>query len=469
MAAVLAATPAGLGAQPAPTAGAAAAATAARDSLAGPCVGCPGDRHFALAAGEVVLAELLPYSTNRWLRHEPWERVGLRSWGRNLSHAWEWDTDHFVANQFAHPYSGNLFFNGARSNGYDFWSSAPFALAGSALWECFGETFRPSVNDLVNTTLGGITLGETTYRFACIILDNRSTGGERVWREIGAALVDPMRAFSRLVHGEIGRVGPNPADRLPSRVRGSLALGYQRVDVGPRRTAERGPDQAFTCFDLQYGDPLAGDVAHPFGAFRLDGTAAARGSGLLAQARALGFLAVHDLEQEGRSRQQLALALHYHYYNNRAFENGGQGVSAGLLSRYPIGGRSSLRTELWVTGLVLTALKSDYPADSTALANEDARDYDYGPGAGVRALARFEHGTRWFAELSYEPFWVRIASGVARDHRFRIATARWQIRVWRHLALGQRDLVYYRTGHYAGRATIGVRDLQAQGYAAWVF
>ncbi len=72
-----------------------------------------------------------------------------------------------------------MFFNAARTNGYSFWESAPFVLVGSYFWEMFAETQGPSLNDLVNTTLGGITLGEASYRLSQLILDDRARGGAR--------------------------------------------------------------------------------------------------------------------------------------------------------------------------------------------------------------------------------------------------------------------------------------------------
>ena len=66
----------------------------------------------------------------------------------------------------------------------------------------FGEVWAPSPNDLANTTLGGITLGEMLFRFSSLTLDNEATGSNRVVREVGAGLINPVRGFNRLVRGE---------------------------------------------------------------------------------------------------------------------------------------------------------------------------------------------------------------------------------------------------------------------------
>ena len=62
------------------------------------------------------------------------------------------DNDQFSTNLFAHPYHGNLYFNAARSNGLTFWESAPYAFAGSLMWEIAAEVEPPAINDLMATT-----------------------------------------------------------------------------------------------------------------------------------------------------------------------------------------------------------------------------------------------------------------------------------------------------------------------------
>jgi hypothetical protein len=67
---------------------------------------------------------------------------------------------------FAHPFHGSLYFSAARTNGFNYWASVPFAIAGSFLWECCGETHPPSINDWIATSIGGAAIGETTYRLS---------------------------------------------------------------------------------------------------------------------------------------------------------------------------------------------------------------------------------------------------------------------------------------------------------------
>jgi hypothetical protein len=433
------------------------------------CIGCGRPKRFMGAANELVVFEMMPYSYNRWIGKKAEDQTTLASWSYNLRRGWGWDNDHFPVNQFAHPYSGALFYNSARSHGYDLWSSAPFALGGSVLWEYFGERSRPSLNDLVNTTLGGITLGETMHRFSSMILDHRATGPGRVVREIGAALVDPPRALTRMVNGDVGRVGANAADRLPGTVQSHLEVGVQRLYRDVSRASVRGTRHTFANYALAYGDPLAGDAKQPFGAFRLEAAFAGGVAAGISEMRALGFLAVHDVVKSERRSQQFALAMHYHYNSNRAFVTGGQGFSGGLISRYPLGQRTSIRTEVWLSGIVLGAVKPDFVADSAALARGAERGYDYGPGGGVRMLARLDRGGCGLIDASYQPFWYGVASGVARTHFYDITSVRAQLPLYHGTAVGIRQVLYRRVASYATHPTTRMSDGQSQAFLALNF
>jgi hypothetical protein len=160
------------------------------------------------------------------------------------------------------------------------------------------------------------------------------------------------------------------------------------------------------------------------------------------------------------------LAMHYHYYNNEAFVSGGQGFSGVMLSRYPIGDRNALRTEVWLTGVVLGAVKSDYGPSASAIANETARNYDYGPGAGGRVQATFEHAARSSLEAAYQTTWIHVVSGIAERQAYQTFEVRAQTAVTRRISLGANEVLYDRTGVYAARPTVHARDAETQAFIA---
>ncbi len=96
-------------------------------------------------------------------------------------------------------YSGTLSYNAGRANGYNYYQSFAFAIGGSLMWEYFGENTRPSYNDIINTPIDGAFLGEVLCRLSSNILDDRTRGTERVFREIAGGLINPIRGFNRLL------------------------------------------------------------------------------------------------------------------------------------------------------------------------------------------------------------------------------------------------------------------------------
>ncbi len=120
---------------------------------------------------------------------------------KNLTGPLVVDKDPFGINQLGHPYQGNIYFGFARSAGLDFWRSLAYSLGGSLIWETAGETTPPSLNDHINTGIGGAFIGEAAFRMASLLLEG---GGQKpgFWRELGAAILSPPTGFNRLAFGD---------------------------------------------------------------------------------------------------------------------------------------------------------------------------------------------------------------------------------------------------------------------------
>ncbi len=123
------------------------------------------------------------------------------TWDHLVHGRWGIDDDNYNMNQFLHPQQGLVFHGIARSSGLNFWESTAYATAGSFLWELYGETMPPSVNDLIASGIGGSFFGESFFRMANLLLEN-SEGKPGFWRELGATLLSPPVGFNRLVFGE---------------------------------------------------------------------------------------------------------------------------------------------------------------------------------------------------------------------------------------------------------------------------
>jgi len=183
-------------------------------------------RQYWLPLGEVVLFDGL---LNLVLRHTEGNeyKSTIHSIRDNLHSSWTTDRDPFATNQLGHPYQGSMQYGFARSAGLSFWESTGYALAGSALWEIAGETTPPSANDLVNTGIGGSFMGESLFRLASLLLEDEDV--PPLWREVGAALIQPSTGFNRLAFGS--RFDQVFESRHPA--------NYSRAEIGFSGTAEQ--------------------------------------------------------------------------------------------------------------------------------------------------------------------------------------------------------------------------------------
>jgi len=206
-------------------------------------------REYWLPLGEVVLFDALLNLVNRHTIGNEYKST-IHSIRDNLHSSWTIDRDPFSTNQLAHPYQGSMHYGFARSVGLSFWESTGYALAGSALWEIAGETTPPSANDLINTGIGGSFMGESLFRLASLLLENDEV--PPLWREFGAALIQPSTGFNRLAFGK--RFDQVFASRNPAT--------YSRADVGFSGTAEQTTGTSTTKLDR---NELQADYAIDYG------------------------------------------------------------------------------------------------------------------------------------------------------------------------------------------------------------
>ena len=177
------------------------------------------------------------YGLANLIRGQATARITPTTWWVNMEQGWVWDLDDFAVNQIGHPYQGNNYFNSGRANGLSFYESAAMAAFGSATWEYFGETNHASLNDFINTTLGGIAIGEVLHRAAWLIRDPRASGSGRLWREIGATIVDPITGYNRFISGDVSTVTDKPAEMVPAALGTMASAGvlWRRASPGGQR------------------------------------------------------------------------------------------------------------------------------------------------------------------------------------------------------------------------------------------
>jgi hypothetical protein len=373
----------------------------------------PGRRRFLTAASELALLELIPWAFDRYVARYDYAFISTETVRENFRRGFGYDPDTFEVNQSSHPYHGSLFFNAARENGYGFWESSAFALVGSLIWECCMENTRPSTNDLVNTTLGGMTRGEVAHRLSAMILDNTASGKTRLIREIGAGIINPAALLNRLLRGEAFKEFENPSDRFPKLVALSTDVGYRRFEHGAHR------NQWIATLSFLYGDPFEGDLSRPFDSFWVGIDASSPGGVLFTRIEERGLLKGWELgDDTAPVRSIFAFGQEYEYLNNVSQVFGAQILSAGLLSRYQIREKVIGLTDASILAVPLAGIRT------TDFENpETGRNYDYAPGTGARVAGRVFFGGHEILGTEYGIIWAHTVNGISDNHTLQFLRA----------------------------------------------
>ena len=395
------------------------------------------NKHYPLwtVALKVTGANVATFLIDRYIFNYDFSRVGFNSWNHNIQTGWEWDQDRFGMNFIVHPYSGSAFFNGARSSGYNFWESAPFATLGSLEWEYFGENTLPSYNDLINTTVDGIFIGEVFYRIGSDILNDQTTGLDRFFREVSVAILSPTRAFSRLTQGKMFRVTSEEVyQQEPLNV--TLMLGRRMVNNGSNFMT--GPANLLFEINLDYGNPFEIRSRKPFDCFKvsMDITQGV-GRKILDNITGYGLLLGSNVHS-GRFDMLVGGFQHFDYFDNKTFELGTIGFGPGIITKLQVSHNTNLYTNVNIGVVPLAGNSTRFGPDTTQL-----RDYNYGGGAESKLECTLNIGSRVGLSLVGYYFWIHTYVGDAEDHYIGIVKPGIGVRLFNNLSIGIEHLVYY--------------------------
>ena len=413
-------------------------------------------KHFGVAVGELALIEFIPWAMARWIRHwddpsKNWAVVGFNSWWRKINNGWEYDGDAFLTNCFAHPYHGNLFYNVGRTNGYNFWESSAWSFVGSAIWEYFGEFYRPAFNDWVFTSVNGINLGEMTYRLSTMITDNTASGSKRFWSEVFGTILNPVRGFNRIISGEVGKTFPNAEWREPENFMIALSSGVRRLDKNGDKLVKEGVEEGVFGLDLVYGEPFKAE--NPFSYFRVS-MGIASGLPHLNKLESSGYLMGLNLKNTKSVKHKIDVNLEYGYYNIFKQDEadslkyngilfGETSVNPCLLSSFKIWENSRLNTLIGVNGVLMGATPNDYYYDV------EGRNYDFGPGIGMRLAVALQTGMWNYIKLSYGGLWLWTMSEPADSkHHIHNLSLDFLFPLNSYFAFGVGGNVYWRNSYY---------------------
>ena len=359
----------------------------------------PEPKRYWQAAAEATGINVGVQLFDRYALNSDFAQTTLNSLKRNFTDGMVWDNDFFITNLFAHPYHGNLYFNAARSNGLNFWESAPYALGGSLMWEFLGETEPPAINDVIATTCGGIAIGEMTHRLSRTVLDDRDRGGSRFLREAAATIINPIQGLHRIFSGDAWRVRSDhyryhDFSKIP--VDMSFSVGWRYLaDNG---ALFRGIHAPYVNITLMYGTPVDGERhTTPYDFFDLEMNAAfGGGQPFVNTLNIVGRLWSTPILDKKDMAGEFGIYQHFNYYDAKPIKDGSEltpyriseaaGFGPGFILSLPqTGAMTKLEQRIFMSGILLGGTKSDY-------FNVIERDYNMGSGFSVKSKTQIEFG-----------------------------------------------------------------------------
>lgn len=388
-----------------------------------------------IPASRVVLTTVVNWSIARYVFKYDWAKISPETWKRNLQAKWVWDEDGFGINFIGHPHTGNYYFNVARSNGYNYLQSLPFTLGGSAVWELFGENEPPSKNDIINTTLSGMFLGEVIYRVSSNILDDRTRGANRVFREVLAGLINPPRGFNRLTQGKMFRVTSKEVyQKEPLNI--TVSGGIHKVNEG--KEFGGGPTHYNVNIQFDYGDPFEIRKRKPFDVFRLRiESRFGRQRKILDNVMGQAILSGKNIVK-GNQGLLAGIFQHFDYWNHSVFELGSLGFGGGIISRLQVRPQSQLYSRLHLALVPLAGYNTRFGPDSS-----EFRQYNFGGGLQAR-VEETMHISRWLTlGLNGYFYWLGTYDGVPGSSTIGIIKPRLLINFTRNISAGLEHHVYY--------------------------
>ena len=383
-----------------------------------------------------------------WYQGEEWANVNWNSWRVNVRRSPRPDDNKFKTNFLLHPIHGSLFYNSARSSGQSYWTSIPYVLGGSLMWEFLGETYAASEIDLYTTFIGGVYLGELTHRLSAHLLYDDKNRPFRIVRNSAATVLNPIGQFNQLINKETANAFRN-GHQLNFPIRSQITVGnnFSFGQVHDKIMDAR----VHINYTMLYGDLFYSTKKfHPFDFFILKSWV---DISLVKSDVPIYFNLVSHApiyRQWIGENSIFAISQHYDYLHNQVFKLGGMSFTAdyvyqkakphwnmmGAIKAGPIifGSTTS-------EAAALIIYENDF---------ENYRDYLYGSGFALEAELFLNSKVLGQINSNYN-LWIlfprRDAEGVEASRIFRV---NYYYPFWKNSSLGFELFHYRRKASYEG-------------------
>ena len=437
-----------------------------------------GKKHPWRAAAEAVGINATILAFDYFILDADFAQVTQHTLRRNFRMTnWFWDSDVFYTNLLSHPYQGNLFFNAARSNGMTFWESIPYTIGGDLLWELAGECELPSINDAISTGIGGLAIGETTFRLSNLVYDDSRRGMNRFTREFFGAVISPLRGLNRVITGEAWKVRNDyylyhDDNRFP--VKMSLTWGDRYVSSDDDWTGNF--HTPYLDLSIVYGDAFS-EEPKPYDYFTAEaGIVVGNHQKFLNNVHVLGQLYGTEANPLDRVKMRFGIYQHFNYDYAEGL-NGGKApyqlsetasVGVGFMYRVPdICRIVTFEQSFFLNGMALGGVWSDYND------NVLGRTYNVGSGFTAKVITGLSIAervslrldTRFFRMFNWRGYEDEHGQTNTMDNPFscqgeRTNTSVWLLRPELNIHIGRKwgvnasGAYYYRNSNYRYRDNV---------------
>ena len=357
-----------------------------------------------------------------------------------------------------------LYFNTGRSNGYSYVPSLLIAVGGSVMWEYFGENTRPSYNDVINTPVSGAFFGEIFYRLSSNMLDDRTTGINRIARELAAGLINPVRGINRMLQGKtFRRTNKIMYQKEPLNV--TVFAGAHLINTALVPDFNDGSTSFLFNVQFDYGNPFEIRFRKPYDFFKIR-TEFDFGVGrkILSNVSGYGILGGSNVRY-GEHSLLFGAFQYYDYYDNNTFELGALAFGGGLFSMLPLGQKTFLYTNLHA-GVVPFSGNSTHFGPDTA---SEFRDYNFGAGFEGKFTSTLNLSDKFSGSFVFEYYAIRTYEGIPGTNYIGILRPRITVKLVKNLSIGGEYFVYYNDRHLENFAPIKSRRSEQKIFLQYFF
>lgn len=394
-------------------------------------------KNFWLPAVEVIGLNFGVWAYSEYLTNEGWANISWETIKNNFKSGFEWDVDGYLMNQFWHPYHGSNYYNLARSNGLGFWESAPYAFGGSLMWEYFMENEPPSYNDIVNTPVTGIILGEISFRVSNLIIDESTVGFERFLREFTSTLIAPMQGLNRMIRGDMWKAGtPNKRSKFNVIVSGGMHNVFFSSKINNSKS------YATLRADLNYGNQFdVADHKEPFDYFTLHTELNVAQGDNIVGIFASGVIWDGNLKLFEKSKNIIGIYKEVDIHINTIYKLSATSVTGQIINTIPFSPSISMINYFGMSAILMGGTNSHY-------ASEAGRDYNIGPGASAKLGIKINFAN--FGEIysNYKRYWIHTLSGAESEEFVGLLNVGINYQLFKNNFLGLDFLLYERYGDY---------------------